>query len=372
MLLRARWCRTGAVALGCLVGLGTVASSAQALSTRTTGRRYQDLIERCGPYCSLEGLSSRERLLLDDAADGSWNEHTLFEAALVASSVVDAATLDEHRHLLTGFAAELRATRIQEIDERQRAEQVLRFLHRRVLTASYQLNATELTRVLRTGEFNCVSATLLYICLAREAGLAVSAIEFPNHTRGHLHTAAGLVEVETTSADGFKLDNRPSTATAGQDEQDEQRTEQDRRAVNDVELIAMIYYNRGVDALRDHRYREAVTLNTIALTLDPAKAAAEGNLLAALNNLAVELCNSRDFEQAQAVIDRGLAIDPEHRPFHENRVFVYHRWLETLVAQREYAPAGAILLKARAQAPAKIWGKWAQRLDNLKPTATED
>ena len=49
---------------------------------------------------------------------------------------------------------------------RQRAEAVFAFLHQSILRGGYDLQASDLRQAFDHGRFNCVTASLLFNCLA--------------------------------------------------------------------------------------------------------------------------------------------------------------------------------------------------------------
>ena len=126
--------------------------------------------------------STLEAALIRDASDGQLDEYSLFAAAEIASGVSTPSQLAAAVAQFDTLSAELRHT-VSNIEQaQQRAASVLAFLHRRVFPAGYDLQATELPRAFSAGRFNCVSATVLFNSLAREAGLDARAVRRPNHT----------------------------------------------------------------------------------------------------------------------------------------------------------------------------------------------
>src|SRR5206468_4603399 len=124
-----------------------------------------------------------------------------------------------------------------------------------------------------------------------------------------------------------------------------------RRRVSETGLVAVIYYNRGIDLLRDGRFAEAVSANLRALRLDPENEAAAGNLLASINNWSLSLAAAGRFEDAISLVNRGLAAAPDHEPFHANRRHIYRTWIESLAASGRAADALAVLADARRGDP---------------------
>jgi tetratricopeptide (TPR) repeat protein len=102
------------------------------------------------------------------------------------------------------------------------------------------------------------------------------------------------------------------------------------REVSDVELLAMIYYNRGVDLLGEKRFAEAAAANAKALRLAPSNATARGNLLVTLNNWAIELGTTAHYAEAADLLRLGLAIEPGYQAFRLNYAHLHRQWARQL------------------------------------------
>jgi tetratricopeptide (TPR) repeat protein len=134
--------------------------------------------------------------------------------------------------------------------------------------------------------------------------------------------------------------------------------------------VAVIYYNRGVDLLRENRFAEAVSANVRALRLDPDNEAATGNLLASINNWSLALAAEGKFSDAIALLNRGLAAAPDHEPFHANQRHVYRTWIQALADMGQANEALAVLTDARAADPGSpLWNVWLVRLTRQRDTA---
>ena len=124
-----------------------------------------------------------------------------------------------------------------------------------------------------------------------------------------------------------------------------------RREVSPVQLLAMIYYNRGIDRLSQRRFPEALAANAQALRLDPANTAARGNLLATLNNWAIALGEAGQYREAAAKIEEGMALDPAYPTLAPNYAHVHYRWVERLCENQRFQEALDVLRQAAAHAP---------------------
>lgn len=333
-------------------------------------------IQTACPYERYEGtLCELEVRLFDDAIDSKWDSHTLLEAALIAGGVRDAkrleASTDRFNQLVEKAARSIeKGTQPEDL-----AKKLFDFMHREILVSGYELECTDLAATLTRGHFNCVSSTVLYNCLAARFGLNPVGMELPGHAMSRLHLDGKHIDVETTCPAWFRLQHDPKrraaliAKTIGADPH--ASGIRLGREVSPVELVAMIYYNRGVDLLTAHRFAEAAAANAKALRLDPSSATARGNLLATLNNWAIMVGASQEFEQAIDLLQQGLNLDPHYETFGANYVHLYYQWAETLCAQHDYEAALDVLGGADAdllgsdrlsQMRQRVYRRWAREM----------
>ena len=212
----------------------------------------------------------------------------------------------------------------------QRVELVHRVLHQRLLTGGYNANATNLAATFNTGVYNCASATLLFVAMTADLGIDVQAIELPGHVRAIVDCDDQRYEVEVTcpvwreailhvgDAAGRAVSRVNATVSgpAGQSE----------RPISTLGLVAMIYYNRGIDAFNERRFGDAIAANRRALMLDPDNKIARGNLMAAANNWALALCDAGYYAEAERLLADGQQFDPGHLAFVHNAAHVQRMW----------------------------------------------
>ena len=93
-----------------------------------------------------------------------------------------------------------------------------------------------------------------------------------------------------------------------------------------------------------------------------------GNLLASLNNGAIDLGGDARYTEAVEILNRGLAMDATYATFKTNYLHLYHQWTEDLCRQQRFDEAAELLAKAAwshldqawfRQARAAIYGRWA-------------
>jgi tetratricopeptide (TPR) repeat protein len=333
--------------------------------------------------------SPAEIELFDRASRGRLEDGLLLEGALVAGGVADGMDLRANLQRYDDWAARLRRQSVAPTRQNvgslswalepntlrlapkaspltedaweaardplvQRAAAAFRFMHREILTGPYDVRCSRLDNVFDGGAYNCVTATILFNCLARELGLTVSGGEAPAHVVSLLRTPRGTLEIETTCARWFELSadeaKRPRVA-GNAASPGTTRGAALQRELGTAELTAIVYYNLGVDFAERRQFADAVAANFKALRLDPRCQNARGNLLAAVNNWALDLTERQRFAEAVALLAHGRHVAPEHETFTRNHVAIHQRWVQRLYQRGQFAQAAALLENAEQQFP---------------------
>jgi tetratricopeptide (TPR) repeat protein len=292
-----------------------------------------------------------ERQLLSWARGGTLDRGRLFWAALVASGAHDPNELARYQLRFEEWVSDLRQRLAQLAADvpRSRAEATYAFLHDEILTGSYDLNCSNLTEAIDTGRFNCISATILFNSLAAEVGLLSQAVESPGHVVSRLHLPERTLTIETTCPHWFQIMDDPrrrhfippvgGRAVASRGPGAPAGT----RVIDAAGQAAILYYNRGVDEVERGRYPQAVAMNLKALRLDPHNQNAWGNLLASINNWALEQSQRNDYAGALEILAAGRQVAPGHETFELNEVALYRQWIEHLSAAGQHDQAAAVL-----------------------------
>ncbi len=278
-------------------------------------------------------LSTLEAALFADAADGRLDDHSLLTAALIAGGVDDPETIAFHEDQVAVLASRLRRSGKVCGRPREQAKVIFEFMHREFLYGGYRLDASDLTAVLDEGRFNCVSASVLFCCLCERFGIAAEGLEVPGHAMVRVVLPDEELDVEATCPQWFSLINDPRRReeliekTLGRSPASKSGG---FRRVSGVQLVATIYYNRGVDLLGRKQFAAAMAANCQAVRLDRDNETAWGNLLATLNNWAIDAGAEGRFADAVALLETGLDVDPNFQAFAGNYTHVHHLWVESL------------------------------------------
>jgi len=307
------------------------------------------------------------------ARDGRLDNRSLFRAALIAGGVHDETTLRTYlvrygdwRRLLRRECGAIRQTRYlaaagaamtigrEGTPDVRRAAKVLAFLHREILTGKYDIRCSGMSEVANTGRYNCVSATILFNSLAAEVGLTAHGGEAPAHVLSILDVSKKEILIETTCSRWFEIAEGSSAfrnwRRPGSDLGVTRRSAV-RRSLSPAQLVAIVYYNQGVDLAEQHDYADAVAANYKALQLDPHNSTARGNLLAAVNNWALDLAEQKRFAKAVTLLQHGRQIAPEHQSFTVNQLALYQQWIHSLRRRGDFDRATSVLKRAAAEFP---------------------
>lgn len=280
-----------------------------------------------------------QRALFRDVADGRLDELPLLRAALVASGVADSSKLDTYADRFTAATQRLQREAAYLSSDHDRAATVLSALHREFLTGRFEPHCQSIATTLDTGRHNCVTATLLFAALAETIHLPVVTL----HAPGHVRVRVGEVEpfeIEPTCADWFRRTDRRLLVWQAEP-----------RELSATALIAKLYYNQGVVALEQRQFSDAIIALDSSLLLDPVDQDARQNLLAALNNGALELCAKRDFVPAAALIRNAMQLDPHYAPLAANELHLLGQWTLAHCESRDFAAALAVVQQAEQRYP---------------------
>lgn len=217
--------------------------------------------------------------------------------------------LAEARALAAGAADEAAALG-RAPDDYALGEAILELAHRRFFKR-YEELTTSLDQALLDGRYNCVSSSVVYLLLARAAGLEAFGITTKDHSFVALRLADGrLVDVETTNKHGFDPGSKKEfldsfgriTGYAYVPPSDYAR----RETVGDRHLIGLVALNRATMAERRGDQGAALRLAVDAHAfMDDALSLSY--LADRAHNVAAQLLNGRRFADARDFIERFIA-----------------------------------------------------------------
>ncbi len=256
--------------------------------------------------------------VVTDAADGRLDEFPLLGAALIFSGETSSEKLaqfqDRCDQLTDRFA--LRVTGMESAEAI--AKTALRFIKQEILRGEYDPMCCDLRESLQGGSHNCLMSTLLFVSLARSAGLEAHAVAQPGHVKAFIVVDQAkdnaYLDVETTRADGVK---KSLNRDAG-------------RKLNDVHLMAKILYNRGLCELAQRHFDQSLALTELSSQLDPQHQPAVENTQAVINNWALHLSNQGRYRESLRLIQGAGDVRIDRTLLRLNERHIYARWISDL------------------------------------------
>lgn len=254
--------------------------------------------------------SPKEWMLLKDVADSQLDKFSLFEASLVVAGH-SAKEITDFRKQLNASVHRCRST-LPNGNKKSQLKAVFRHLSKDFLYGEYRADLYDVSKTLKEGEFNCLTATVLFQTFCRAYEIDSRVLWEPSHVQCWcpLSGKAGYI-VETTAS---APDNAISPLTYSSNLQS--------RELSSTEFVGKIFYNRGVRALMSDRYPEALLSTWACCVLDDADRPAQSNLRACINNWALMSAQKRDIDLVQRLFDVGLKLDPNYEPFSRNRALL--------------------------------------------------
>ncbi len=316
-----------------------------------------------------------EDQLLHDAADGRLDSFSLLDASLIASGVSDPQQLAEFADRFERHCARFRSqhpylvTQLDQTNCRALASAVMTYLHRDILTATYQIESTRVDEALRTGHYNCVASTILFRCLSAELGATPEIVATPSHVFCRYPLGNDLV-VETTCPQWFDVPVDSELISV----HPAHRSDAQLRSLTDVQVLGKLFYNRATDRLDSNDFAAACRLLRVSLALDAADRSARENLLATLNNWSLQLCDTGQFAAAAELLTEGGRLHPGYGPFQVNDLHVHQQWALDLCRREQFADALELLERCHRRRPdvdlfdqgrLVVYGMWAGHLFRL-------
>ena len=266
--------------------------------------------------------SNLEKDFFRDLDKGTLSSHDFYDAFLIASGITDPAEFASRKNRLVN----IREKAVQELgsvkDENQKAKNLLLWLHDNVLR-KYVSSATLASDILDKGQYNCLSASILYAVLANDIGLDVKGVIVKDHAFCMLESSDGETDIETTIRYGFS----PGTEEIQQLKEVThyiyvpKKEYARRRTVTILQLIGAMYSNLAGAVNRAEGEEEKIDCTDSlpkykkGYYFDQGSIVFKTDIEACLNNMAIKLLETKEFEQVYVYIRQAKAFDPSNEDF---------------------------------------------------------
>lgn len=342
------------VAIAEIEVLGHIGAPATRYEFKESPAKALDVLSQLKELVKVQ-VSPDEQSLFADARDGRLDEWTFAEAALIASGVTDREKRDSYLKQIDQLEAGAREAVKGTTSAYATGEKLLVYLHSKPLSNGYESDQTDLSILLDTASYNCVSSATIYNVLGRRLGLDVRSIEVPDHAFSIVYDGSQHADVEATTPQGFNPSRDPRILEEFLEQTGfrhiPDRHPEQRREIGDTGLVSIIYYNHGVMHSEKKEFDKALVRYFCALSLDPEFDSAVKNALAALANWGVALSDGDKFDEALAVVNAGLKLAPEDATLLNNRKAIWHGHVEAAMDAGDNDRAIALLGTAHQQVP---------------------
>jgi len=267
--------------------------------------------QQCNRFVEFSEWQPIEQEMLRDLSDGVLNHRTLMEASLIigGNDAAQTAALQSSFKQSCERCRAMMKVRPQ-TEMKDQIQQLFDYFVSNHLYGKYTPDLCDVGKTISSGEFNCLTATILFRALCEDFDIEVFAAWEPSHVRcwipSEVESSGYLVE---TTADN------PAAGVSGL----YPRSKLSERRLTAEELLGKVFYNRGVRALQSDRFSLALTSTWASCLLDSKDVPAQNNLRACLNNWALSVAQRDESKLAIRLLDAGLQLDPNYEPFFRNR-----------------------------------------------------
>lgn len=289
------------------------------------------------PYIDTPTNSVEYKLLTDPES------FLIYRAALVASGASSAA-YDRYAAMITNYDRQIK-TSITYTSVESVAKQIFDFMHKNILK-KYVESATTLDAALGTGNFNCLSSTLLYNSLLELNGIEPSMVVLPTHVYTLVNLFSKEIDAENTTPNGFDVANNTSAQEAIKRITGFTYTPSSEapEVVGIRGLVGYTYANRAFFASEANNFTLAFQCAIKAYAVFPEGRGVYTNVSAAYISYAYYLINSKkDYLGAMEVLEDAFDNLPTKREFIQNYTAAVDGYVRQLVDKGDFAGAAAAL-----------------------------
>lgn len=249
--------------------------------------------------------------LLTDCLDGHLDQFDSLSAAIVAGGVDSPDSVDQTLREFDRLAGRINLEATAKLPPAERSRSLARQMHEHILRGGYEVSSSRVDLGIAAGDYNCLSAAVIFDELCRRADLDVE-----------IWSQSGHVFCRLSDDPTIRIEPSSREWAEGQVDRETISGDASSRQLSQVQLLGKFFYNRGIQQLRHKDFAEGISQLEIALELDAEDADARANLLAGLNNWAVALAKQGDDAAAAKLIEHGLAIDPTFEPLRSNAAYL--------------------------------------------------
>ncbi len=293
--------------------------------------------------------------LEEDIADGYLDEYSKIEAAFILSGVTDSDSLQAYLNWYDQLLTRIKSFSFDLGDPIGSARTVFMYLHSEWLK-TYALESTTVADIVRTREYNCVAATILYNLICEDLAWSCEAFETPTHVYTIFNNFSEKLLVENTSRMGFdimkNLQAYSKYLAQYYPENEVLRVGLDKlyyyensrgRVITNTELLGLLAYNRAYLAKKNNDFKSAYEYVLLAQQFNMQSTSNVKFEIGLYYAWGSQLYTNNEFRAAFTVFADGFYRYPDNQDFRQNTIISFYRSLQDDWVKKDWqATAGLI------------------------------
>ncbi len=281
--------------------------------------------------CLWFNFSLAERKSLEkDIADGYLDDYSKIETAFILSGVTHPDSMSHYLNWYNELLTQIKSFTFNYDDPVGSARTVFMYLHSTWLK-TYAEESTTLADIVRSKEYNCVAATILYNIISEDLGWSCKAFETPTHVYTIFNDFGHDLIVENTSSMGFdilkNLKAYSQYLARYYPESEVLKIGLDRlyyhenskgRVITNTELLGLLAYNRAYLAKKNHDFKQAYDFVLLAQEFNRDSRSNVNFEIGLYFSWGGQLFKSNNFIEAFAVYADGYYRYPDNEKLLKN------------------------------------------------------
>jgi len=297
--------------------------------------------------------------LQDDIADGYLDQYSKIEAAFILSGVTDPDSLTTYLNWYNQLLTKIKSFSFDFNDPVGSARTVFMYLHSEWLK-TYALESTTVADIVRTKEFNCVAATILYNLICEDLGWSCEAFETPTHVYTIFNNFSQSLLVENTSPMGFDIMHNLQAYSRYlaqfYPESEVLRIGLDKlyyhensrgRIITNTELLGLLAYNRAYLAKKHNDFKSAYEYVLLAQQFNEHSTSNVKFEIGLYYSWGGQLARNNDFLAAFAVFADGYYRYPDNQDLRKNTRIAFYQSLKENWIKKDWPATAALIEEMR-------------------------
>jgi len=293
--------------------------------------------------------------LEEDIADGYLEEYSKIEAAFILSGVTHPDSLQHYLNWYDQLLAKLKSFSYDFNDPVGSARTVFMYLHSEWLK-TYALESTTLADIVRSKEYNCVAATILYNIICEDFGWSCEAFETPTHVYTIFKNIRQNLLVENTSSMGFdimrNLKSYSKYLAQYYPKSEVLRIGLDKlyyhensngRVITNTELLGLLAYNRAYLAKKNKDYKASYEYVLLAQQFNRDSRSNINFEIGLYYTWGKQLYSNNDYVAAFTVFADGFYRYPDNKDFLNNTFTAFYKSLQRNWYRKEWPETARLI-----------------------------